>query len=386
MTLLDREGPAAGASYGNAGVLASGSIVPVTVPGLLGKAPRMLFSRSEPLFLKWGYLPKLLGFLPRYLKHGTKDQVERLSKGLHTLLHDCPDEHHALARETGADAFIKDGSYIFAYKDKAAFDKDAFAWDIRSKRGTQFREMDAKDLSAFDPNLEGRFGYGVECLHHGQITDPGAYINALFAHFEANGGDLEIGTLRDFHLEYGKSLSAITDKGTLKAENFVLATGAWSKDIAQRLGIRVPLEAERGYHIEFYNPSITFRAPTMIASGKFVASSMEGRLRCAGVIEFGGLGNDPSKAPLNLLKTQIKALFPELTYDRVEEWMGHRPATADSLPVIGVAPRASNVFVGYGHQHIGLSGGPKTGRWLSQMIMGEKINTDLSAYAPDRRV
>ena len=101
VTLIDKEGPAAGASFGNAGVLASGSLVPVTVPGLLGKAPKMLFNPNQPLFLKWTYLPKLIPFLFKYLKHANANSVERISKGLSQLLHDAPDQHLALANEIG---------------------------------------------------------------------------------------------------------------------------------------------------------------------------------------------------------------------------------------------------------------------------------------------
>ena len=122
----------------------------------------------------------------------------------------------------------------------------------------------------------------------------------------------------------------------------------------------------------------------MVASGKYVMTPMEGRLRCAGIVEFGGLEGKPSRAPFDLLKRQTLSLIPELEYDRIDEWMGHRPSTSDSLPLIGNVESASNVWTGFGHQHIGLSGGPKTGRWLAQLITGQKPNVDLAPFAPNR--
>lgn len=386
VTLLDRVGPAGGTSYGNAGVLASGSVIPVTVPGLLKKAPGMLFSPDQPLFLKWRYLPKLIPFLRRYLSHGTEASVDKISQALTTLLHDSPDQHLALARDTPAEAFVKPGSYLFGYADKAAFDADSFGWKLRTRLGIPYREMDPAALSAYDPALTGRFGYAVECTNHGLISDPGAYVTALAAHFEASGGKIVIGELLDFTLDGDQSCTAVTDAGDIPADAYVLATGAWSGKLAAKLGITVLLESERGYHIEFVNPSITLKSPIMVASGKFVASSMDGRLRCAGVVEFGGLDAAPSKAPFDLLKRNIATLFPDLTYDRIDEWMGHRPATADSVPVIGPTPKAKNVYVGYGHHHVGLTGGPKTGRWLAQMITQDQINTDLTAFSPERQI
>ncbi|MBL4666462.1 MAG: FAD-dependent oxidoreductase [Sneathiella sp.] len=386
VTLMDREGPAAGASYGNAGVIASGSLIPITAPGLLRKAPGMLFSPNKPLFLRWRYLPKLLPFLKDYLKHANTKSVERISEGLSTLLHDAPDQHLALASGTPAENYIETMDYLFGYEDKAAFDADQFSWDVRKRRGVEFDPLDAKALADYDPALKGRFNFGVRCKNHGRISDPGAYVTALADHFTATGGVFLQGELQGFDIQNDRCVQIQTPDGPVTADKFVITTGAWSSAWAKELGISVPMESERGYHIEFVNPSITLRSPLMVAGGKFVLNSMNGRLRCAGVIEFGGLTPERSKAPIALLKNQMAELFPDLRYDRIDEWMGHRPATADSLPIIGVSPKVENIYLGYGHHHIGLTGGPKTGRWLANLITGTPINTDLTAYAADRKV
>lgn len=384
VTLIDREGPAAGTSYGNAGVLAAASVVPVTTPGLLGKAPGMLLDPGKPLFLRWSYLPKLLPFLTRYLSHATPARVEAISRGLTDILGDSAAQHASLAEGTPAARHVVAGDYVFGYKDRAAYEADRFAWDLRTRRGFDFEPMDAQALAAYDPALAGRFGFAVRCPEHGMITDPGAYVRALFDHFTAEGGAFLQATVADIRIEAGRAAGVETDKGLVAADEITLTTGAWSGPLAKRLGVTMPLESERGYHLEFVNPTIRPKAPTMVAAGKFVVTPMEGRLRCAGVVEFGGLEAGPSRAPFELLKRQTKALFPDLEYDRIDEWMGHRPATTDSLPVIGRAPKAANVWLGYGHQHVGLTGGPKTGRWLAQLLSGATPNVDLSPFAPDR--
>ena len=384
VTLVDREGPAAGTSYGNGGILASGSIVPVTVPGLLKKAPGMLFDPDQPLFLKWSYLPRLLPFLRRYLRHANAASVDRISAALSQLLHDAPDQHMALAKGTAAEQYLTPADYLFTYTNKEAFEKDHYTWEIRRRNGSAFVELDADAIAAQDPVLAGRFGYGVRCPGHGQVTDPGAYVHALAAECEAKGGRFLKADVLDLDLQDGICTGLRTSAGLLQADRYVVALGAWSGTLARKLGVKVPMESERGYHVEFVNPSITLKTTVMVASGKFVMNSMLGRLRCAGVVEFGGLDAPASAAPFALLRRQVADLFPELTYDRVDEWMGHRPATADSIPVIGISPNASNVLLGYGHHHVGLTGGPKTGRWLAQIVAGQPINTDLAAYAPDR--
>lgn len=386
VTLIDRVGPASAASWGNAGLLASAAVVPVTVPGLLAKAPRMLLDPSQPLFLRWRYLPRLLPFLLKYLAQGRPDRVERISEALSALLGESPDQHAALAKGTGAEHYVQPCSYIYGYRDRAAYQADAYGWGVRARRGIAFRERDARALAAFDPALAGRFGHAVEMPGHGLITDPGAYVGALAAHFTARGGRIERATARSFDITGGRATGVVTDKGVFEGDDFVLTTGAWSGPLARALGIEVPLDVERGYHMEFHDPSIRLKGPVMVAAGKFVASPMRGRLRCAGVVEFGGLKAGPSRAPFNLLRRKVAEVFPDLAYSHATEWMGHRPSTADSLPVIGRAPLAENVWAGYGHQHVGLTGGPLTGRWLAQMITRQPVNTDLSAFAPDRRV
>lgn len=384
VTLIDSRGVAEGASYGNGGVLAAIAVVPVTVPGLLSKAPKMLFGRDGPLFLRWSYLPKLVPFLLKYLGHGNASDVNRIADGLTLLLQDTADQHLAVAHGTGAEKYIHVGDYLFGYADRAAYVADSFGWDIRRARGYEIEELDAARLGEVDPAMAGRFGFGVRCPGHGHISDPGAYIKALSAHVMQQGGAFKQADATGLLKDGDKVTGIVTSEGQIEADDVVIATGVWSGPLAEKLGINLPMEAERGYHIEFVNPSIMPRNPIMVASGKFVMTPMEGRLRCAGIVEFGGLTEERSRAPLELLKRQTLALFPELEYDRIDEWMGFRPSTSDSLPLIGASERCPNVWTGFGHQHIGLTAGPKTGRWLAQLIDGQPPNVDLDAFSPLR--
>lgn len=384
VTLIDPRGAAGGTSYGNAGVLASASIVPVTVPGLLLKAPKMLFDSNSPLFLRWSYLPKLLPFLIPYLRHGNNRDVSRISDGLSLLLRDSADQHVAVAKGTDAEQFLTVGDYVFGYNDRKAYEADAYGWQLRRERGHEFEEMDASRFAEFDPEVGSRFGFGVRCPEHGHISDPGAYVKALADQVLKDGGTFIESEATDIRQSDGRATAVITQTSEVEADHIVLAAGVWSGPLAEKLGVKTPMEAERGYHIEFVNPSIMPKAPIMVATGKYVMTPMQGRLRCAGIVEFGGLTEERSKAPFDLLKRQTMALLPELTYERIDEWMGFRPSTTDSLPLIGATARCSNVWTGFGHQHIGLTAGPKTGRWLAQLIDGQTPNVDLRAFSPLR--
>jgi len=386
VTLVDRAGPASGTSHGNAGVLAAGAAVPVTVPGLMRKAPLMLLKPSSPLFLRWSYLPKLLPFLMKYMSYANDTHVDHYAKSMSSLLHDSVDQHHALAKGTGAEGFVTEEDYCFGYQTHAAFEADRYGWSKRQQCKVLYEVVSGTEYAKYDPLYDGQFKTVVRCKSHGRISDPGAYVKALADHFVQQGGELIITNINDVEMDGSQIAALITDDGLMSADTVLLAMGPWSKTVAHKLGIKVPFESERGYHIELTNPSQMPRAPMMVASGKFVITPMKGRIRAAGVIEFGGLDAPASRAPLELLRTQIANLLPKVEYDKIVEWMGHRPAPADSLPLIGANDASGKSYSAFGHQHVGLTGGPKTGRIIADLITQKKPNIDLAAFDPTKHV
>ena len=389
VTLIDRAGPAEGASFGNGGVLASAAIVPVPVPGILAKAPRMLFDPDQPLFLRWRYLPKLLPWLIRYLGHADAAEVARIARAMAPIVGDSLADHQALAEGTTAARYIRPSDYLYVYPDRAAFEADSFGWGLRAANGVAWEELEGVAVQAYDPILAPEQGFAARMGNHGCITDPGQYVAALAGHMVAEGGRIVIAEAEDLARETGRVTGVRLRAGdgtaeTLPCDAAVVATGAWSGPLAKKLGLRVPLESERGYHLELWEPSAMPRAPLMIAAGKFVATPMEGRIRLAGVVEFGGLDAPPARAPFDLLRRQMKRAMPGVTWRETTEWMGHRPATTDSIPAIGPVPGVEGAFLGFGHHHVGLTGGPKTGWLLARMIAGRRANIDLAPYAPSR--
>ncbi len=335
VTVVDREGPASGTSHGNAGVLAAGGVVPVTTPGLIAKAPGMLWNRDAPLFLRWSYLPRLIPFLTRYLSYGTDAHVDHYAQAMSSLLHDTVEQHQALAADTPAANYISTEDYCFGYATRADFDADSYGWSKRKAQGVKHEIVSGTEYTSYDPVFGDAFETVVRCKNHGRISDPGEYVKALADHFVAQGGTVQITRINDIEMKDGAVSALLTDDGRLSGDKIVFAMGPWSREIAHKLGVKVPFESERGYHIELINPSIMPRAPMMVASGKFVLTPMRGRLRAAGVIEFGGLDAPASRGPLEMLRRQVKHLLPDITHDGIVEWMGHRPAPADSLPLIG---------------------------------------------------
>lgn len=382
--LIDKKGPAEGTSFGNGGVLASCAVVPVTVPGLLKKAPRMLFDPNQPLFLKWSYLPKLAPWLLKYMRTANAEAVHKRAAAMTPIIGDSVADHQALAAGTGAEKWIKPSDYLYVYRDRAHFESDAFGWNVRAQNGFNWETLEGDAFTQFDPCFNPKLGFATKMENHGRISDPGQYVKDLAAHAIAQGARLVIGEVSDIVRENGAVTGVRVGGETLDCDAAVVATGAWSGPLAKKLGINVPLESERGYHLELWEPSIMPRVPVMIAEAKFVATPMEGRLRLAGVVEFGGLDAPRSRTPFALLEKNIREAIPGLTWKETKEWMGHRPSISDSIPLIGEVPKVKGAYLGFGHDHVGLTGGPKTGRLLAQLISGRNPNIDLTPYSPAR--
>lgn len=386
VTLIDRVAPGdpAQTSYGNAGILAACAVVPVPVPGIWKKAPGMLLDPNGPLFLRWSHLPRLLPWLIPFLRSARRDRVEAISQALMPLIGDTVEQHQALARGTPAERWIETGEYSYLYPDRKAFAGDGFGFALRRAHGFGWEERDRETLLEIDPEIGPAYGFAATFKDHGWITDPGRYVADLAAWFEGQGGRLRQGEISEILPLDGGRAAVIVDGETIEADRVVIATGAWSGKLARALGHEPALESERGYHVWLRGPSIRPPHPYMMADAKCVATPMESGLRLAGLAEFGGLDAPASKAPIELLKRRVRRLYPTLTWESEDSWLGHRPSTIDSLPLIGPSPKAPGVVFAFGAQHLGLTMGPKTGRLVADMISGNRPNIDMGPYKVGR--
>lgn len=384
VTIIDQKGPATGASHGNAGILAASSIIPVPNPSLIKKLPFYLLSKDSPVFFKMSYLPKMFPFLISYLSKSNLREVNKYAERMTPLIFDTVCQHKSLAKGTGAEKFISYQDYCFGYETEENFLNDKKVWKLRQKHGLPFEVVNGNEFSNFDPFYKDLFDVIVKCKNHGKINDPGLYVKTLCDHFLSQGGELIISKVNDISSKNLNDVIVKIESDSLIANKIVVATGAWSKKILKKFKIKMPLESERGYHVEYLEPNFYPKVPMMLTSKKFVITPMDGRIRVAGLVEFAGLKTLKRKPPLNLLKNNIKDLFPNLKYKEKIEWLGHRPALVDSLPMLGYLDKNKQILVAFGHQHLGLTAGAKTGRIVSDLIIGNDIKLKISNYRPNR--
>ncbi len=385
VTLIDpiMPGDTGQTSFGNAGLLARTSIVPVATPSLVRKAPLMVFDPASPLFLRWSYLPRLLPWIIPFMRNTSAHRIREISQGLAEIAFDTNEQHLALSRGTGAEAHITMGEFVSLYLKKSDYEADTLAIGIRRQHGLEPGHLSRRELIERDPHLGPAYTFGTVFKGYGWLTSPASYIRDLFDHYRRQGGQFHQAKVAA--ITPGERPGVTLEGGdTLNADKIVLAAGAWSAKLAGAMNAGVKLEAERGYHVSMHGPSNTAPQPYMVTDGKFVVTPMDGFLRAAGVVEFAGVDAPASTKPVRLIERGMKKLYPGLKFERAETWMGRRPTTPDSLPVIGENPRAPNVLHAYGGQHIGLTIGPKLGRIIADMVADRRPNIDLAPYRPDR--
>ncbi|MBK1662068.1 FAD-binding oxidoreductase [Paracraurococcus ruber] len=391
VTILE-PGPPGGeqaASYGNGCWLSPMSVIPPAVPGLWRKVPGFLADPLGPLAIRWSYLPRVLPWLARYLLSGwTEARVARTAVALRALLRDAPALHADLAEAAGVGGLIERRGLMYVYPDRAAFEAEAMSWRIRRQVGIDWIELSAEELHQREPALDRRYGFAALVEEGGHCRDPGAYVAALVALAEAEGARRVAAPATGFRIEGGRLRAVRTDAGEIAADRAVISAGARSKALAAAAGDRLPLETERGYHAMIADPGTGPRTPLMPSDGKMSITWTDRGLRCAGQVEIAGLDAAPNWQRADILRDHLMRSFPALPRDlpaeRVRVWMGHRPSTPDGLPCIGPARATPDIVHAFGHGHVGLVAGPRTGRLVAQLLAGRPPELDPRPYDPRR--
>ena len=382
VTLIDRiyPGDVRQASFGNAGMLAKSGIVPVSSPGFLSKIPRMLMDCDSPLFIRWSYLPRIIPWLVPFLRAGSRKNIGHLISALDSLTNDTVEQHQTLAAGSEATKYIKHGNFGFLYPNERAFYQDKFSQDAKQDRGYNFQRLDRSAILDLDPNISQKYNLAAIFSDHAWISSPENYTKAIFEYFLKHGGEF----LKDevLHLKPGGLI--LKSGQVIHADKIVIAAGAWSERLIRKTGLKAKLESESGYHLLFEGPTIMPPFPWMITDGKFIMTPMDNGLRCAGVVEFAGLDSSPSKAPSELIFRRVNQVYKNFGFSKQRTWMGHRPSTPDSLPLIGPIKGRPDIIMASGSQHLGLTIGAKIGLLVTNIITKKSVNLDLSPFDANR--
>ena len=384
VTIVDMRPPGEYCSFGNAGILSPGSCVPLALPGIQWKVPGYLSDPLGPLTIRWSYLPKVAPWLMRMLAASRPQRVEQIADALRPLLKQTFDAYAPLAAQAGVSDLIQQTGYVVAYRKRASYLGDALAWRLRRNRGVAVEELDEAGLKALVPQLAGAYEAGLYLPEQGYVANPGRLTKSLAAQFQRDGGHILQREVKDIEVGPDGPRALVTDAGKIPVETLVVCAGSHSNEFTSRLGDRVPLEAERGYHVTYSDPRFTLPMPVFMPEDKFFVTPMEMGLRIAGQSEFAGIDAPPNYARADILSTHMKRIFPGISEADATKWMGRRPSMPDSLPVIGRSTRFANAWYAFGHGHVGLCGGAPTGRIVADLIAGRPPSIEVAPFSPQR--
>lgn len=377
VTLIDRDEPGQGCSFGNSGAISPGSVAPLAMPGVLASLPGMLLDKESPLYLPLGYLPRALPWLTRFVASATPGHVERAARELDALHRGAVERHAALTREIGAPELLLRQGHLHLYPDAAALAKDAAGWRMREACGYRFDTLDRDGILALEPNIGSRYQVGVFLQDHATILNPARYVQVIFGAFVRLGGRWCKGAVEAIQPASGAAPGAAwqlagTDGAPRERfDHVVVAAGAWSGRLLAPLGIDLPLESQRGYHVQFPQASATVSRTVVLADRKVFVTPMEGGLRVGGTVEIAGLSRPPDMRRAAMLEHIARDTFPGLEGIVPSRWMGHRPCMPDSVPRIGAAPRHRGLWLAVGHGHLGLTDSVNTADRIAQGILGQ---------------
>lgn len=384
VTLVDRDEVGAGCSYGNAGMIQTGHCLPMATPGVLRRVPRMLLDPQAPLVVRWRHLPQLAPWLLRFVREAGRRRMEHNAAALSAILSQAKGAHLDLIRAARADTLVRHRGELYVYKSKDAFEAARPEYDFYRAHGVAVDELTGPELRQFEPALDRSADFAYYLPDSIYTVSPLKLTQAYADAFVQAGGEIRRAEVRDIEMDASGPTALVTADGRIEVDALVLATGAFSRRFAKKVGVDVPLESARGYHLVIQAPDVRLNGPVIDGEMHFGIVPMEDGIRLAGTLELASLDAPPNYDRADMLLPMAKALIPDLGAEDGVRWMGHRPGMPDSLPVVGRAPRHRSVYLAFGHGQLGLTLAAITGRMIADLAADRPLPVDPTPYRADR--
>ncbi len=384
VAVIDPLGPAGGASFGNAGMLSPDTSTPIAMPGMLRKVPGWLRDPLGPLAVRPSYFPRALPWLMQWVKAGKLDRVLTISDAMRALHRETLDCWRELLGDASFRDLVRPSGQVSVWEGDDSSPTEAIEQQIRDRHGIVSQKLGADDLRQMFPGIARDITRGLFVPGNGYTVSPQRIVHTLADQFRHAGGEIVAERAMKLIPRETGGYTVMTNVANRNADTVVVAAGAWSAQLLAPLGVKVPLETERGYHAMLFSPSMQPPIPLGNKSRAFFITPMEDGLRVAGTVEIGGLDAPPNEQRAKVLADHARRMFPGLQASDVRYWMGFRPSTPDSLPILGPVAGRPGLHTAFGHGHFGMSGGPPSGRLLARMITGQTPGIDPAPYAAQR--
>ncbi len=378
ITLFDKEEPGSAASYGNAGHFSPYASVPLNRPDVISDVPAMLISSRGPLALKWNYVPKMIPWFLKFLTNCRKEKMMHTAKNMHQILDQSLPAFDELFDEINLEGLVESKGILYIWTNKNLKSRE-LEIKIRDQLGVKQKLVNPKEIHDLEPNIKPFYDGGVFYDYARHARNPKKILIKLFENFVQKGGKFLKLNIQNIDFDEEKPVLR-SETQRFIFDKLVIACGAFSKKLTDKLHENIPLDTERGYHIHFKEHDHLISRPVVYANRGFGMTPMEQGLRVVGTVEFGGLTNPLSKSRIKNLILNANDMLEGLP-EHKDEWLGFRPSLPDFLPVLGPSKNYQNVYYSFGHHHLGWTLGAISGKIISNMIANENTNMDLQPYS-----
>jgi D-amino-acid dehydrogenase len=383
-TLVDRRGAGEETSYGNAGLIEASRMMPIAFPRNLRDVARNALGLVPHSNFHWGALPSVAPFLLRYWAASRPDRLDASARALRPLLAAAPAEHAAFIEEAKVPQLMRKGGLLKLFRSADSFHETATDRAFADEFGVPYQILSRDEALAREPHLRPVFSKALFWPETGTCPDPGALTKAYASLFEKLGGVFVRGDARTLH-EYEGGWRVETDAGPIDGRKVVVALGPWSPDAVSKYGVRPPFAVKRGYHIHLApEGNATLSSAILDVDGGYAMQPMNRGMRITTGVEFARRDAPPSPVQLERAMPYAREVFPLGRMLDDKPWMGSRPALPDSVPIIGQVSGKPNLWLAFGHAHLGFTLGPPTGRLIVEMMTGAKPFVDPSPYRAER--
>ena len=386
VTVIDQSNMNSGASYVNAGYLSPSHIIPLSAPGVMKKGLKWMFDKSSPLYIK----PRLdLDFLKwtiAFNQSCTKKNVSKAIPAIKDLTLLSQELYDDIKNEEQFNFHLEKRGLLMLCQTEKMLDAERKAAEIAISEGLDAQEISMEELTKLEPKVKinalGATYY--KCDSH---STPHEFMEDMKSNLKNSGANIRISeTVNDIHFSEGKISSIITNKGILKADEFVLAAGSWSNLLSKKLGIKLLLQAGKGYRINSKRDT-GITTPAILAERKVAITPMNGFTRFAGTMEIAGINDDINKIRVNAIANGVNEYYPDINITDQEKRdvaSGLRPVSPDGLPYIGKSSKCNNLTIATGHAMMGWSMATATGKLVSEIISNKKSSLQLHPFSPNR--
>lgn len=384
VTLVERGGIGLGASFGNMASIAVTEFLPASRPSVWRQMPGWLLDPEGPVRIRPGYMPRLLPWMLRFLGASRPSRLRQLEEQGAALCRRALADTQALMRDVGIPGDLTATGCLSLYANDAEFHADRDHIDLLDRFGFRYELLDGRALRDLEPELSPAIGRAVLFPDNRSVADPHRFVRQVFAAFTALGGRHVEAEVSDIDRSAAVQGVRLSDGRTLPCTQVALCAGAHTARLAARLGEPIPLETERGYHTQILKPGISLRHSVIWPARAFMVTPTAGGIRVGGTVEMAGLDAPPDYRRARVTVRRAREALPALCTEDATEWMGHRPALPDTVPLLSASARTGGLFYSTGHGHLGLTNAATSARLMAALMTGAHPDIPLHPYRIDR--